>query len=149
MEFEIHEFFAIPPEGVFDALTDLDGLDKWMPGFVRMERVAGEGFGPGTEWRETRKFFGKEATEQFEVTGADRPKRIEIRVDGAKGTSKKGEYLFTYRLEPDQGGTRVYLSGEIRGVPALFRMIGFVLIIPYKKACANDLKALKTHLEAT
>lgn len=147
IEFEIHEFFARPPDIVFGALTDLDGASAWMPGFVGIDRLTDGPFQVGTEWRETRRMFGRETTEQFEVTTSDAPSRIGIRVDGTKGSSKRGEYLFDYRLQPDQGGTRVYLSGSIHQTGLLGTLLGLLLVLPYKRMCANDLRALKHHLE--
>jgi carbon monoxide dehydrogenase subunit G len=147
IRFQIEESFTARPDRVFLALTDLEAAKEWMPGFVRIERLSDSGFHVGTEWRETRRLFGREATEQFEVTRCDPPSRIGIRVDGAKGSSKRGEFLFDYRLEPRGGGTLVTLDGEIRGIGGIFGLLGKVMVGPYKKAIAKDLRALKEHLE--
>ena len=147
IEFEVHEFMAVPPEEVYRALTDLDGAADWMPGLIRVEKLSEGGFAPGFQWRETRKMFGKEATEQFEVTDCDPPRKIALRVDGTKGTSGRGEYLFEFRLQPDQGGTRVYMGGTIQDTGVVGTLLGWLLVFPYKKACAKDLRALKDHLE--
>lgn len=146
IEFDVVEDFDHPPDVVFDALTDLDGMGQWMPGFVGLERLNGPGFQVGTEFRETRKFFGKLATEQFEVTACRPPALIGLRVDGSKGSSKQGEYLFDYRLEPTRGGTRVVLHGEIRGMKGPMALLGKLMVGPYKKACAKDLQALREHM---
>jgi uncharacterized protein YndB with AHSA1/START domain len=146
--FSVSQHFAHSPERVFQALTDLEGAGQWMPGFVRMELLTEGEFRVGTEWRETRRLFGKEATEQFEVTACEPPRRVGIRVDGSKGSSKRGEYVFDYRLEPAaETGTNVLLHGEIRGLSGLMGLISKLMVGPFKKACAKDLRALAEHLE--
>ena len=39
LEFTIEETIDAPPEAVFDAATDLDGMGAWMTGFVKVERL--------------------------------------------------------------------------------------------------------------
>lgn len=149
LAFSITQHFAQPPARVFAALTDLEGAAAWMPGFVRIARVRGaHGFGPGTTWRETRRLFGREATEEFEVTACRPLRHIGIRVDGTRGSSGRGEYLFDYTLAPAPGGTAVTLRGEIRGLGVLGMLIGRLLVGPYRRACARDLGALARHLES-
>jgi uncharacterized protein YndB with AHSA1/START domain len=149
IQFEIVETVQASPMQVFLALTDLDGAAAWMPGLVRMESL---GPGPGVVgggWRETRRMLGREATEEFQVTAVDRPHRLELRVDGSKGSSGRGEYLFTYRLEPrDSAATDVRLTGEIRGLTGVAGVVGRLFSGTYRKSCAKDLAALKRHLEA-
>jgi uncharacterized protein YndB with AHSA1/START domain len=145
--FEVSEVFAASPERVFDALLDLERAHLWMPNLVRMESLSAEPPAVGSAWRETRKLFGKESTEQFEVVDLDRPRRLEVVVDGSKGSSGRGEYVFSYRLEPVASGTSVQLRGEIRGMSGIMMWLGKLLVGPYRKACAKDLKAMKSYLE--
>jgi uncharacterized protein YndB with AHSA1/START domain len=65
-----------PPERVFAAMTDVDGYRHWMKGFVGMEKLTAGPVGAGTEWRETRRMFGREASEVFEVTAYEPPSRL-------------------------------------------------------------------------
>ena len=148
VQFEASERIGTSAEQVFDALLDLDAAHRWMPGFVRLERLTSGPLQVGSEWRETRRFLGKEATEQFELIEQDRPHRLALRVDGTKGSTGRGEYLFTYRLGPANDGTEVRLSGDIRGLPGVTSWFGKLLVGPYRKACVKDLKALKRYLEA-
>jgi uncharacterized protein YndB with AHSA1/START domain len=149
IQFEVVETVQASPMQVFLALTDLDVAAAWMPGLVRIESL---GPGPGAVgggWRETRRMFGREATEEFQVTAVDRPHRLELRVDGSKGSSGRGEYFFTYRLEPRDGAaTDVRLTGEIRGLTGVAGVVGRLFSGTYRNSCARDLAALKRHLEA-
>jgi uncharacterized protein YndB with AHSA1/START domain len=135
------------PVDVFDALTDLDSRKDWVPNLVSIEKLTPSPVGEGTEWRETRTVFGKQTIEHIRVTRLTPPSRIDLRMDSSKGTSSRGECVFTYELLPERTGTNVELSGEIRmrGVLDLFsrRFAGRT-----KKACHADLEALKRHLEA-
>ena len=99
IEFTIEERVVAAPHAVFSVATDLENVGRWMPNFVRVERLTDGRFGVGTRWRETRKMFGAEATEEFEVTRCDPPRRVELFVDGRKGSSKRGAYRFVYRFK--------------------------------------------------
>ena len=145
--FTIEQQFAQPPERVFQALTDLDAMRAWMPNLVRLEQVTGSVVGRGAEFRETRKMFGKEATEHFEVTGYDSPKRLELFVDGSKGASRRGKYRFTYELRPAGGGTHLDLRCEIGGMGRLMEVLGKLFMGPFRKAIAKDLQAMKAYLD--
>jgi uncharacterized protein YndB with AHSA1/START domain len=140
-------YIEAPPAEVYAAITDIDSWKNWMPGLIRIEKLSTGPFGPGTRWRETRKMFGKEATEEFEVTRAQPPKRIDLRVDGSKGTTGRGEFLFTYDFVPDRNGTNVELAGEIRMGNPLFNALGRLTRGRFKKASHKDLEAFKAHLE--
>ncbi|MDC0743553.1 SRPBCC family protein [Polyangium mundeleinium] len=137
-----------PPERVFEAMTNPEGFGDWMKGFVRAERLTPGEFGVGTTFRETRKMFGKEATEHFEVTTCVPGKRLGLKVDGTKGTTGKGEYRFDYDFEPAGTGTLVRTSAVIDMPGGLFtKIMGKLMGGAFKKACDKDLDALKTYME--
>ncbi|MBL7742462.1 MAG: SRPBCC family protein [Chitinophagaceae bacterium] len=148
IQFTLTEHFHVAKEKVFEGLTNLDAARSWMKGFVRIEKIKGDKVEPGAVWRETRKMFGKEATEEFEVTSVIPDKEIRLRVDGTKGSSRKGEYLFQYLLEEKNGGTEVTLNGEIAGLKGFSAFIGKLFAGMFKKACRKDLLSLKQHLES-
>ncbi len=148
IRFSLDTDFASPPERVFAALTTLDDAGQWMPGFIGLEKLDDRPFGVGTEWRETRKIMGRESTEQLQVTEHDPPRRFAIRIDGTKGTSGKGEYLFAYDLAPAGGGTRVRLDAEIRGGGWLMALMGRLFAGSMKKMIAADMEAMRRHVDA-
>lgn len=147
LHMKFREEFAAPPERVFAALTELDHAAAWMPNFVKIEKLTSGSFGVGTTWRETRKMFGREATEQFEVTAFEPNKLLELYIDGTKGASKRGYYRFRYDLEPQGDGTVVNLSGEIGGGGWLMDLIGRLFVGAFKKSIAKDMAAMKTYVE--
>ena len=145
MTFEVARHFPAEPERVFEALTNLGGAGAWMPGLVKIES-ADTAVKVGTRWRETRRMFGHEATEEFEVIRVDAPRRLGLRIDGTKGSSKRGEYLFDYSLSPAAGGTNVVLNAQTRGLSGIPAFVGRLFISPFKNACARDLDALSRYL---
>jgi uncharacterized protein YndB with AHSA1/START domain len=136
----------VPPERVFAAMSDTEEMGRWMPGFVGIERLTEGDFGVGTAFRETRKMFGMDSTEHFEVRAFEPPHRIDFYIDGKRGTSKSGEYLFSYRLQPADGGTQLQMFGEIGGMSGFAAFIGRFMAGPFKKMCAKDMDALKAYL---
>lgn len=148
MQFEMEVTVDASAERVFDVLTDLDSAPEWMNGEVRIEKLTEGDFAKGTEWRETRKMFGKDATEYFEVTGYDRPNRVDLYVDGTKGTTGKGRYDFTYRLYPDGKKTRVVFSGEISEMGFFGKIFGRFFSGFFKKAMRKDLDAMAAYAES-
>jgi uncharacterized protein YndB with AHSA1/START domain len=147
IQITMSEEIAAAPERVFEVMTDIGNAGAWMPNLVRIERLTEGSFGAGTQWREVRKVFGKEAGEVFEVTRSEPPRLLELYVDGTKGSSRKGFYRFRYDLAPASGGTAMTVSGEIGGMGWLGELIGKLLAGTFKKALAKDLQAMKAHIE--
>ncbi len=137
-----------PPDRVFAAMTRPEEIRAWMPGLVALESLTSGETGVGSQWKETRKLMGHHASEVFEVSEYEAPRRLGLRVDGSKGSSRKGEYLFTYDLEPAAGGTRLTMNGEI-SMPGgwMTRFIGNLFRGMFKKMHEKDLAALKAHAE--
>lgn len=141
-----------PPERVRAAALDLEAFGRWMPGLVRIERLDGEGPGPlriGSRWRETRKMYGREASEVFEVRAlAD--DHWALSVDGRQGTTGKGEFHFEYRLAPEGHGTRLTLHARIDMGSGLFvRLMLKLMGGTFRKAVAKDHACLKAFVEAS
>jgi carbon monoxide dehydrogenase subunit G len=147
IHFEMKRNIGVSKERAYEGLLDLDAARNWMKGLVKMERLDEGALREGSEWRETRKMFGKEATEHFEVVELDEPHKIMLRCDGTKGTTGKGEFIFTYILTSAGDQTEVTLNGEIRGMTGLAKWFAKMMAGTFKKACAKDLDALKTYLE--
>ena len=140
-------YIEAPPAVVFEALTNVDAAGQWLPNFVRVEKLTAGPVGVGSEYRETRKMYGKEATEHFRVTRFERPSRMDLLIDGAKGSSGRGQYVFVFELVPERTGTNLELSGDIR-MPGIWRFLSRFMIRTFKKSCHKDLEALKAHLES-
>ncbi|QHS24366.1 polyketide cyclase / dehydrase and lipid transport [Virgibacillus sp. MSP4-1] len=145
--FEVKRTIQVSRQRVFESLLDLDAADHWMQGLVRMERLDDGPMKEGSEWKETRKMFGKEATEHFEVVELKEPEKIVLRCDGTKGTTGKGEFVFTYRIISTEESSEITLFGEIRGLTGLTKLFGKMMAGSFRKACARDLDALIAYLK--
>lgn len=125
----------------------MEAAKNWMQGLVRMERLDEGPMKEGSEWKETRKMFGTEATEHFEVVELRDPDKIVLRCDGTKGTTGKGEFVYTYTLNSVNNQTEITLNGEINGLTGFAKFFGKMMAGTFKKACAKDLDALKGYME--
>lgn len=149
VEFRSERVVHAPPAAVIAAISDLDAWMSWMPGLVRVERLTEGPFGLGTRWRETRKMYGKEASEVFQVSEYEPPGRLGLRVDGAEGSTGRGEYRFLYLLEPvPDESTRITLEGEVEMPGLVARLLAPMMKGMLRRGCERDLEALASHLES-
>jgi carbon monoxide dehydrogenase subunit G len=147
ISFEVIRTIHVPQSVAYRGLLDLDAAQHWMQGLVKIERLDEGQMREGSQWRETRTMFGTKATEHFEVVELNEPNKIVLRCDGTKGTTGKGEYIFTYLLESSGNQTVVTLHGEIKGLTGFAKFFGKLMAGTFKKASAKDLDALKSYLE--
>ncbi|MGO4886665.1 SRPBCC family protein [Anaerobacillus sp. MEB173] len=147
IRFEVNRTFQTSKQKAYAALLDLDSAKYWMRGLVGINRLDEGPLQVGSQWKETRKMFGKEASEHFEVVELHEPDKIVLRCDGTKGTTGKGEFLFTYIITSTGNHSEITLHGEIKGLSGLTKLFGKLMAGTFKKACAKDLDALKSYLE--
>lgn len=147
IRFEVKRSVQVPKQKAYLGLLDLKSAEHWMQGLVGIERLDDGPLQVGSEWKETRKMFGKEATEHFEVVELHEPDKIVLRCDGTKGTTGKGEFVFTYILASVNDQTEITLHGEINGLTGLTKIFGKMMAGTFKKACAKDLDGLISYLE--
>jgi uncharacterized protein YndB with AHSA1/START domain len=147
IEFTISETINAPLERVFSVATDLDAAGKWMQNLVGIEKLTEGPMAVGSQWRETRKMFGRKASEHFEVTALVPNENLDLYVDGSKGTTGKGEFRFRHTFEASGGGTVFTLSGEVSGMGKFMELIGRLFIGGMKKAIAKDITAMKHYIE--
>ncbi|MBS4220505.1 SRPBCC family protein [Bacillus sp. FJAT-49711] len=145
--FEIKRTTKVSKQKAYNGILDLDSAKNWMQGLVRIERLDKGLLQVGSQWKETRKMFGKEASEHFEVVEINEPDKIVFRCDGTKGTTGKGEFVFTYILTSTGDNTGISLNGEINGLTGLSKFFGKLISGTFKKACAKDLDSLIDYLE--
>ncbi len=83
-------------ERVWNVMTDLERAPEVLSAVDRIERMDDHAdFGVGTRWRETRTLFGKQATEELEVTSVQQGRSYTVEAD-----SRGAHYRSTMRVEP-------------------------------------------------
>lgn len=103
---ELERMVQAPVERVWAVLTDVAHADQTLSGVTQVELITDGPYGVGTQWRETRRMFGKEATEQMQVTAAEEPTRTVVEAD-----SSGVHYVTEFRLGQDtDNATRLAMS---------------------------------------
>lgn len=77
---------------VWEALTDLGGMERVLSSVSKTEVLTDGAFDVGTRWRETRRMFGKDATEEMWVTASEPPRRYVVEAE-SHGTHYVSEWL--------------------------------------------------------
>jgi uncharacterized protein YndB with AHSA1/START domain len=136
-----------PAEKVFAILTDVEKLPERIPDIIRVEKLTPGPVAIGTRFKETRKMFGKEATEEMTFTTFEPNQAYTL---GAYSCGTR--YTVPHRLTtlPD-GKTELQLTFETRAEslfakvmsPMLFFMKGMMV-----KKIQADLDAIRKACES-
>lgn len=148
-ELTVSQQVGAQPESVWAVITDLDTFERTISAVEKVERLDdGDGFGLGTRWRETRKMFGRTATEEMEVTSID---------DGLSYVTEADSHGAHYRtvmtVEPSgSGGTRLSTTfgAEPHGLvtKVVAATVGRLFERATRKALEQDLAEIATAASA-
>ncbi|UUN27272.1 SRPBCC family protein [Streptomyces sp. FIT100] len=132
---------------VWEALTDLQGMERVLSGVTKVEVLTDGGFGVGTRWRETRRMLGKEATEEMRVTASEPPERYVVEAE-----SHGAHYVSEFLLRADGPATttvRMTFSARPPGGFAglLAKVLGGVGARAVSKAIEKDLADVAASVE--
>ncbi|WP_416061539.1 SRPBCC family protein [Rhodococcus indonesiensis] len=97
---ELSRSVDAPSDRVWRVLTSVDSAPQVLSGVDSVERLAGVGYEVGTRWRETRRMFGRAATEEMTVTAVE-PGRHTV-VEAESGGVR---YRTEFDVAPDRAGT--------------------------------------------
>ncbi len=133
-------------EAVFNTSLDLRGCPEWSSQITRMEVLTDGPIGPGTRFRETRKMYGKECTEEMEVTSVDAPRSYTVECTN-HGCHYKT--VFTFRVDGEE--TVVCMSFSATPLTLSAKVIGGLMAPMMKgsmiKCLKGDLTDLKNKME--
>ncbi|MEU1255559.1 SRPBCC family protein [Streptomyces chartreusis] len=132
---------------VWESLTDLRGMVHVLSGVSGVEVLTEGAFGVGTRWRETRRMFGKEATEEMWVTLCEPPERYVVEAE-SHGTHYVSEWAL--RAEgPSETTVRMTFTGVTSGGVAgvLAKLFGSLGSRAVAKAIAKDLDDIAAAVE--
>jgi hypothetical protein len=140
MRVTVSKDVAAPPERTFALFTDIAGAPGRVTGILKVEMLTPGPTAVGTRWRETRKMFGKEATEEMWVTALEPARRIVVESDscGARMVS-----TFTFERTPAGSRVTMDLASTPRTFGAkMFAWLGYLFQGMAKKMIAKDLDDL-------
>jgi len=133
------------PAVVFAVATDLEHLADFIHGIERIEQLTEGPMRVGTRFRETRKMFGRECTEEFQVTAFDAPHRFTL-----EANTSGVLFASAHRFIPDIAGTLVELTLTMTPVSRLAKLmkpLSGLMLAPMKKCIEADLEDLKAIAE--
>ena len=137
-----------PQAAVFQLFTDMDRAADHLSGVVRLERLTEGPVGKGTRFRETRRIFKKEATEELEITDFDPPRSYTVGCESC-GCS----YTTTMHFVPNGNVTDVEVEMETRPITFMAKLMSpFTKLMMSKfmqKCFDKDLEDLKQAAEST
>ncbi|NUP18283.1 MAG: SRPBCC family protein [Streptomyces sp.] len=132
---------------VWEALTDLRGMERVLSTVTKVDVLTDGAFGVGTRWRETRRMFGRDATEEMWVTVCEPPERYVVEAE-SHGT----RYVSEWSLRADgPSDTTVRMtfsavtSGGVTGL--LAKILGGVGARAVSRAIAKDLDEVASEVE--
>lgn len=130
--FTITKHIDALPEVVFRVATDFTNAPKHIQGIENVELLTDGPVQVGTRFRETRKMFGKEATEEMTVTELIPPKRFTLETE-----SCGCHYVCRHKLIPDIAGTLFKLEIETQATSLMARLMS-----PLSKLMAGTVRKM-------
>ncbi len=136
---------AAPIEQVFEAFSNFEMADQTVDAIIRVKMLTDGPVGVGTKFEETRVMFGREATEEMEVTAFEPNKLYTVSADtcGARFDS-------TFHFKSDAAGTRVEMQLATRATTMMARLmwpIGKLMMGSMKKMMQTDMDNVKAVCE--
>lgn len=130
---------AAPAERTWSVATDLDRAEHVLSAVIAVERLDGAGAcSVGTRWRETRRMFGREATEEMEVTAIEPGRAYTVEAE-----SHGAHYVSTLTVEPMGERSRIEMTFDGRPTGRVARIlaatVGRLAAGATRKALTQDL----------
>ncbi len=145
MKITVQETIDAPIDQVFEVFSDVENTQQRISAISKVEILSKVKSGKGVRWRETRTMFGKEATEEMEITKADKPNSYTV-----KAASHGAAYTSIYSFRTQDDSTIIEL--EFTAVPTsisgqLMSIMGILFKGATKKVFRADIAELKSFLE--
>ncbi len=146
MELEITENIVASPERVFALVSDVARWPEFISAIQRVEILAPGPLTCGTRFRETRKMFGRESTEEMIVETIDAPKLLRLTAQN-HGTAYVADHIV------EQAGDVVRLTLRFEGQPTtlmarLLFLPGLVMLRSVRRQLEADLRDIKRAAES-
>ncbi len=137
---------SAPRSEVFAVFADIEHAAERIAGITKLEILSETKSGLGLRWRETRTMFGKEATEEMEMTVFEEPTRYVVEAE-SHGT----HYTSTFEFGDGASGS-CDVSFSFEGKPLsiaakLFTPLGYLFKGSMRKMLLKDMTDLKSFIE--
>jgi carbon monoxide dehydrogenase subunit G len=142
--FTLSKQVAAPPATVFAVFSDLEHAAGRIQAISKLELVTPGPVGAGTRFRETRKMFGKDCTEEMQITAFEPGRGYEV-----SAHSCGAEFRTIFRFTPDGAGTRVDVEFQTLALSffaKLMRPLSWLTMGTIRKCVNQDLEDLKRYL---
>jgi len=137
--------FNAPPDKVWNVLSDLERAAERIEAIKHVEILTDGPVGQGTRFKETRVMFGKEATEEMEITEWNPPTHLAMECETCGMHARS-----VISCRPDGEGTRVEMSMQttpLTFVAKLMSPLGKMMEKSCRKAFEKDLDDVQRIVE--
>jgi uncharacterized protein YndB with AHSA1/START domain len=133
-----HGLYAVAPEVVWSALTDLEAFPSWRDGVERVERL------PARDGRSVWKEHTSDGPLTFATERSEPPRLLVIRI-ADRDLPFGGTW--TYEIAPAAGGSRLTITEDGEIYNPLFRVMAR-FVFGYEATIETYLSSLQRHLQA-
>jgi len=134
-----------PIDITFAVFSDVAQIADRIDGIIKVEMLSEIQQGIGTRWRETRVMFGREATEEMEISVFEENRSYEVVAE-----SHGAEYHSVYTFAEKDGGTQVSMVFSAKPISLMAKVmtpLGYLMKGTAQKAFEADMSALKSVAE--
>jgi len=148
MKISTSETIQAPRERVFEVFSDIPRAQERIDGIAKLEVLSEVDRGPGLRWRETRVMFGKEATEEMEITGFEEPRSYVVEAE-SHGTHYTSCYTFNEADDDRTDVTVVFMGRPVTLLSKLMTPMWLLFKGATERALKQDMTDLKRYLESS
>ncbi|MHC4991802.1 MAG: SRPBCC family protein [Planctomycetota bacterium] len=144
---KVSKHIDAPVPEVFRVMSDVPHWADHVSGITMMEMLTEGEIGVGTRFRETRKMFGKEHTEEMEITEFEPCHSYAVECE-----SCGCHYRTTVEVRPDGTGSRVDMEMRTRPIGFMAKMmspLGVLMKGSVRKCFQSDLDDVCRVVEST
>lgn len=145
------EIINRPPEEVFDFMTDLFQLSRWVSGLISVDPITRGSMREGSKWSEIRRIGDREASNIIEVEAFRKPGegKLPPYVYAIRSVHLGIQSTYHYRVDvEDREQTRIELTAVVRGANFISNFFAPFAATGMKRRDQDQLKSLKKAVEA-
>ncbi|MEM7457627.1 MAG: SRPBCC family protein [Planctomycetota bacterium] len=147
MQFSVQQFVNAPLSEVFRRYADFENAAENLSGITNVEILTDGPVGKGTRFKETRVMFGRESTEELEITEFEQDRLYKVE---AESCGAHFQTIFRSTIEGD--ATRVDVDMKTRSLTLFAKLmapLGFLMAGTMKKCVTDDIDEIKQLCESS